>query len=177
MAKSYRLEVLERLTVLLAGITVADNYDHDLADKVFRGRILFGDDDPIPMLSILESTKVDGGITTGYNDEMRKGVWPLIIQGWVANDFEAPTDAAYSLMADVEARLGRVLDTVRGDGKYPEHYMLGPGSEGRGYLINGMSFGPGVVSPPREQVSTNAFFFLPVYITLAEKLGHPYFSV
>jgi hypothetical protein len=178
VAKSYRLEVLERLSALLSGITVANGYDHDLADSVFRGRTVFGEEDPIPMLSVLESTKVDGGIATGANEEMRKGVWPLIVQGWVANDAANPTDSAYGLMADVEARLGRVLmQNTRGDGQYPEHYMLGTGNNGKGYLVTNIAFGPGVVSPPREQISTNAFFFLPVYLTLAEKLGQPYFSV
>lgn len=178
MAKSYRLEVLERLSALLLGITPANDYGHDLTGKVLRGRALFGDSDPLPMVSILESTKVDGGVTTGSNDEMRKSVWPLIVQGWVENDMFSPTDPAYSLMADVEHRLGRVIErNKQGDGQFPELYMLGEGRDGKGTLIANMSFGPGVVSPPREQVSTNAFFFLPVYITLAEKLGQPYFSV
>lgn len=178
MAKSYRLEILERLSALLLGITPANGYDHDLTDSVFRGRALFGESDPMPMVSILESTKVDGGVTTGSNDEMRKGLWPLVVQGWVENDMFSPTDPAYSLMADVEHRLGRVIEmNNRGNPEIPELYMLGLGRDGKGTLIANMSFGPGVVSPPREQISTNAFFFLPVYITLAEKLGQPYFSV
>jgi len=179
VAKSYRLEVLHRLRTLLRGITLDAGFDHDLSENVFCGRALFGDSDPIPMVSILESTKVDGGVAAGYNDEMRKGLWPLIVQGWVENDLINPTDPAYNLMADVEAMLGRVLTASANTGNptYPEAYMLGTGNSGKGYLIAGISFGPGVVSPPREQISTNAFFFLPVYITLAEKLGQPYYTV
>ena len=70
MADSYRLTVLKRLTAHLRGITKANGYDYDLIDprSVCRGRLVFGDDDPLPLLSILEGTRGDIGSFAGHGE-------------------------------------------------------------------------------------------------------------
>lgn len=179
--QSYRFTVLQRLTALLQatiGVLDAAGNPVDMGDKVFRGRMNFGDSDPLPCVSIIEATRPEHGFSAGTNDEVRAGRWPLIIQGWVKNDPVNPTDPAYGLAAAIEQQLGRVIATDRqGEPLYPDDYMLGPGDDARDRLIVKLGFGQGVVSPPREQVSTNAFFFLPVWVELAEKIGQPYIAV
>lgn len=48
------LRALKALTYCLTTITVAAGYKHDMSSAVFRGRNVFGDGDPLPMLSVLE---------------------------------------------------------------------------------------------------------------------------
>lgn len=175
----YRLVILKRLCAHLEEITVANGFDFDLDDSVFRGRMEFGAETPVPMLSIVESTKPDSGEYVGNVDKERKVAWPLFVQGWVKNDQKNPSDPAYWLMAAVEHQLGKLIAlNNKGDPLYPEIYLLGAGDgiKARKNLIVGLEYGPGVVSPPRDQVSSQAFFFLPIWITFVEKLGQPYFG-
>lgn len=168
MADSYRLAVLKALTAHLQSITKANGYDYDLGPdgafpngKVFRGRTLFGEGDPVPLVSILESPRSDIGSFAGENGSERKENWSLLIQGWVADDVENPTDPAYGLMDAVERQLARLIKTSghTGDALYPDEYLLGRS-------VGDIQVLPGVVRPPMEQVSSKAFFYLPVRVTL-----------
>lgn len=158
---SYRLEVLQRLTALLKGITVANGYSHDLDVNVFRGRTVFGAEDPIPLVSILESPRSDVGSYAGENE--RKDGWGLLIQGWTKDDLENPTDPAYELMDEVERHLERVsaCSPINGVELYPGDYLLNR-------TIVSIKVHPGVVRPPMEGVSSKAFFYLPVTLTLVK---------
>lgn len=177
MADSYRLTVMKRLCDHLGQITVANGFEFDLEGAIYRGRMAFGDSDRLPMLSIVEAQQPGVGLDVGTHNSERRTDWPLIVQGWVKNDKENPSDPAYQLMAAVETQLYKIIETDKntGDGKYPELYLLGSGGQRGKYLIADLRYGPGVVSPPRDQVSTQAFFFMPVIIRLAEKVGQPYF--
>lgn len=158
---SNRLEVLKRLTAFLKEITKANGYSHDLALNVFRGRTVFGAEDPTPLISILESPRSDVGTYAGENE--RKERWGLLIQGWTFDDNENPTDPAYELMDDVEVHLERISEcsTINGQPTYPDKYMLGR-------TIADIKVHPGVVRPPMEGVSSKAFFYLPVTLTLVK---------
>lgn len=181
MAKTpYRLYVLQKLTDHLAGITVADGYEHDLTGKVHRGVAVFTADSnqwPLPLLSILESPKPGNASFTGEDYSERAETWELLVQGWTNDDIDNPTDNAHWLMADVESRLG----LLNGEDEYgrsysPEYHLLGDHPDGSGKLIAGITFGPGVVRPPTDHVSSKAFFYLPVRIMLAYDSGQPYIN-
>lgn len=165
-ADSYRLDVLKKLTSHLRGITKANGYNHDLDASVFRGRTIFGENDPIPMLSILEAPRSDPGSFAAENGYERKEDWSLLIQGWARDDVDNPTDPAYELMDDVEKHLSRLIavSTVTGMPVYPEEYMLNRS-------VAGIAVLPGVVRPPMEQVSSRAFFYLPLRLTLVKNNG------
>jgi hypothetical protein len=172
MTDSRQLDILKRLTTYLEGITVATGYDFDLANRVFRGRRVYGDSDPIPMVSIVEHLNPDIVVNTaGQNSRVREETWILLVQGWVDSAKDAfPTDEAYQLKANVEKRLFRLVDTNEpggGDPMYPDEYMLGL----YGKSISGISIGPGITSGPREGVSSKAFFYLPVGIGLIMDLS------
>lgn len=172
MADSYRLTVLKRLTTLLEGIaptpvtgTVLPSM---MTGLVFRGRAVFGANDPDTMLSILESPRPLGASYTDDNS-VRKEDWQLLVQGWCPDDKVNPTDPIYSLLDDVELRLERVVRVLGSNGspKYPEHYMLGAAIDREGYLIASFQIGPGVVRPPTENISSKSFFYVPVRVELA----------
>jgi hypothetical protein len=168
VADSQKLQVLKALTTLIEGTSVTPYTDitlpATLAGLVFRGRHRFADNDPPTMVSILEAPRPGPTNFTGEN-EARKEDWLLLVQGWCPDDKRNPTDPIYSLLDDVERRLVRVIQRRGSDGgaKYAEHYMLGN-------LVTSFRAGPGVVRPPTENVSSRAFFYLPVQVGLARIL-------
>lgn len=167
MADSIRLQILKALTDHLKGITPANGYPYDLSNAVFRGRLIFGEDSPLPMLSILEAPRSNAGVEGGEYLSARSETWNLLLQGWVNDDPENPTDPAYGLMDAVETRLSLIVKT-KDDGSGRAHdkavFLLGG-------LIGSLQFGPGVVRPPAEGVSSKAFFYLPVRVNLARIAG------
>jgi hypothetical protein len=182
MLECYRLNTLKKLTTHLELINPDDGFVGatpalDLRGKVFRGRLDFGTNDVVPMISIVEFPRPGAGIYADLDGTTRAGEWPLVLQGWTENDTANPSDAAYGLMADVTKQLGKIVDD-----KEPS-YLLGrpdpddPASAKRNYNIAGLRFGPGVVRPPEGQLSTHAFFYLPIWVKLAEISGQPYVTI
>ena len=83
---SKRLDILQRITDHLLGITPANGYPIDLTGRVFRGRAFFGDQDPLPMVSILEAPRPLDGFVTGEMGQRRADEWMLLVQGWAEDD-------------------------------------------------------------------------------------------
>ncbi len=173
MADSKRLTTLKRLSTFLATEVARDNgYKHDLAGAVFRGRMFTTNNDPLPMVTILENVDPDryprpaGGETEAptTNED-----WVLLVQGWAEDDKDNPTDPAYELMADVRKALAKLKQRphpVLGGPENPD-YMLGG-------LIAGMTMEPGIARPPIEQVSSKAFFWMRVVLKFVEDPNDPY---
>lgn len=168
-----RLLILMRLSDHLKGITQANGYNYDLSSSVYRGKRIFGADTPLPAVSIIESPRPDVGIYTGTGDEQRAENWVLLVQGWVedTSDLVNPTDAAYYLAAAVEERLTMIMAKEakgsRPKPAYPDVYRLGG-------IITDLQLSPPVVSQPQDEISSKAFFYLPVRIGLAADVGQPY---
>lgn len=171
MADSKRLTVLKQLCAHIATtVTPANGYNHDLTDKVKRGRAIYGEDDALPLVSILENLNPDREPATAGAGKHINADWILLVQGWVDNKDRADdsngTDAAHQLMADVKKALA-VLLRDGGGGRDPEQFMLGG-------LLSNISIEPGVVRPPQPEVSDRAFFFLRVVLKVEEDLSDPY---
>ncbi len=133
-----------------------------MTSRVYRGRAFFGDNDPVPMLSILEA--VDDGDTIidpiGTSAASRY-YWSLIIQGWVVDDTENPTDPAYALLADVRKCLA--LEAKRRHSSNTETQILGMAWT----KVQGLRFGPGIVRPANE-LSAYAGFHLRVELEITD---------
>ena len=121
-----RLEVQKRLSDLLKTITVANGYKTDLGDNVFRGRLIFGSETPLPSCAILEVPIPLDQLPSPQGTPAQKGPWELMIQGWVEDDKENPTDPAHVLMADVKKALATQLRKTDYNGG-PENGILGLG--------------------------------------------------
>ena len=168
-APSKRLVVMRAICDHIEGVTRAAGYEFTLTDRVFRGRAVFGDDTPVPCIAILEGPTPDANPAVGgTNHSVRADDWLLYVQGWVAAPEDHPTDPAYQLLASVEKRLSEIV-SVRASGApaYPDTYMLGG-------LIAGIEFGPGVVRPAQDQVSSRPCFYLPVVVRLPVDVSRPY---
>lgn len=173
MQTSRQLDLLVRMTTHFEGITPANGYDFDMPGKVFRGRLVFGADDPDPVISIVEHLSADITVdVAGENRISRAETWVLLVQGWMRIVSEHPTDAVYNLKAAVEHRLARCIQTNgRGEPLYPAEYMLGLGRKN----VTGITIGPGVVSAPvRPDASMRSFFYLPVGIGWASDVSDPF---
>lgn len=168
-----RLEICRRLSECLRGITPANGYVCDFSGAegtdqncVFRGRAIFGDDDPVPMLSILESPipldQLPSPADSGYN----LGGWELMVQGFVEDDKINPTDPAHVALADVRKRLmlegAKVVNTREEDGPL-----------GLLHNVIKITVGTGVVRPP-DEISAKAYFWLLIVLDIVEDVTKPY---
>lgn len=158
----FRLRVLKALTAALNEITVANGYHFDLTGAVFRGRDTFGNSDPVPMVSILESMLEKEQVMSPPTGKHVTGPWELLIQGWSVDDEDNPTDPAHHLLADVKKRLVQERSRARG------YEILGMGG-----MITDIKFSTGVVRPA-DEVSSKAYFWLKLELVLVENLADPY---
>lgn len=162
MSDPFRLRVLKALTRALEEITEDNGYRFDLAGKVFRGRDIFGDSDPLPMVSILEAIEEQKQLPAPQTGTTSTGPWELLVQGFVDDDFAHPTDPAHALMADVKRRL--IAERTKGRG----YDVLGMGGK-----VTDLKISHGVVRPP-DEVSGKAYFWLRLTLEVVENLLDPY---
>lgn len=159
-----RLRIQIALTEELKKITPSNGYQHDLHNAVFRGRDSFGDKDPLPMVSILES--VDEKRPDGTSADMRpgssvrQGQWEVLVQGFVEDDRRNPTDPGYRLMADVHQCLARL--------RMQKNNILGFGN-----AVTDLQFTTGIVRPA-DEISGKAYFWMKVRMNVAEDHSDPY---
>lgn len=161
----FRLRVLIALTDALKTI-VRDGegpYGYDMAEAVFRGRDLFGDSDPLPMLSILEDPNPPEQIMGQANPALSRGGWGLLIQGFMLDDTDNPTDPGHYLLADVKTVLAAEARRDQG------FNILGMSGK-----VTELLWGGGTVRPADEHVSARAYFWLPVTLGLAENHNEPF---
>lgn len=165
MTDSVRLGVQKQLSAFIsAEVTPANGYAFDLTGAVFRGRIAYGSDDPVPMVSILEGMMPDANpITAGFGEEDQTDKWSLLIQGWVEDDDVNPTDPAHQLMASVKQALGKLRKLSN------NMSLIGTPFGNVAELV----IGPGVVRPP-DQLSAKAYFWQRITLTMIEQVDSPF---
>jgi hypothetical protein len=139
-----------------------NGFEFDLSEDVYRGRTLIGDDEPIPMVTILEAPiPLEWRFRNGDNVH-GTGNWELLVQGFVADDKLNPTDPAHRLMAEVKHVL---IEEKRRD--------RGRNAFGMGGKVVEVFVGQGAVRPP-DLASAKAFFWLTLTLKLSEDLDNPY---
>lgn len=162
MSDPFRLRVLKALSAALEEINPDNGYSFDMRGNVFRGRDMFGDSDPVPMISVLEAIDEKAQIPSPEGGAHSTGPWELLVQGFLDDDLVHPTDPAHLLMAEVKKRL--VQERVR----ERQRNILGMGGK-----VTELRFSSGVVRPPDED-SAKAYFWLRLTLVLVENLLDPY---
>lgn len=170
MADVLRIRILKKLQSVLEGIDgatfgltdEAGTALPDMRNRVKRGRLIFGDKDPIPMISILEVPIPLDQIVPPPDSSYSNGTWELLIQGFAKDDPEYPTDPAHVLMAATKKRL------VEEKKRNRDFQILGMGKH-----ITDLRVGAGVVRPP-DEVSAKAYFWLNLSLDIVEDLDDPF---
>ena len=161
-----RLRILKAMTVALKEISPANGFATNVQGNVFRGRVIFGENDPIPLLSILEVPIPLDQTPAPTDSEFSSGGWEIMVQGFVTDDPENPTDPAHLFMADVKKRLAQ--ERRKALAMKSEEGIFGLGN-----FVTGMRIGAGVVRPP-DEISAVAYFWLTVTLDIVEDLSDPY---
>ena len=171
-ADPFRLRVQKAMCDVIKDITPANGYEHDLSDftdehgrpakRVFRGRDEFGANDPLPMVSILEDPRALDA-NNSDDDTPTTGDYRLLIQGFVPDDIENPTDPAHHLAADIVTALVR--------SKSDKFNILGLGAKMP--CVTELKIGQPVVRPADDDISSVAFCFLSVTLKLVEDMENP----
>ncbi|MDO5646303.1 hypothetical protein [Paracoccus sp. (in: a-proteobacteria)] len=170
-----RLAILRALTEALKGVNPDNGYEFDLRDdvsweyvrpRVVRGRLHTGDDEPLPMLSIVEPPLSIEAIPTRRQPDnaAHVGEWDLIIQGWAADDPMNPTDIGYQFVSEVRHRLAQ----EKNRGRNGEVSILGFDET----QIQNMTIGTPVVRP-NEHISEQAVFYFVLTLHIAEDMAAP----
>ena len=163
----HRLKVMMALQDLIAGASTANGDAFDLADKVYRNRVLIGAEisERPPVVAIVEAPRADIATFAGEEAAFRKDYWTIMIQGIAADNRKSTEDDIYYLCQDVERRLNRMqAETRNGNPEYKEHYLLGG-------MITSVEIAPPVIRPPEAGVANNAFFYLAIRLGMAAKIG------
>ncbi len=168
----FRLRVIEALDACLEEITIANGYAVDLTDSVLWGRTRYDEDDPLPMVSLLEPPVPSEWEQSLGPKVQAKGSWPLLVQGFVPDDRDRPTAPAYVLAAQVKRRLAVEKFNNKRPGS-PGIFGMGPQSNANGNSVVDIIIGSEVIRPADEQ-SSKAFFWLPVTLLISENHLQPY---
>lgn len=172
----FRLRVMKGLCDALKQITPTNGYQHNMADftdsacraaeRVFRGRDFFGENDPLPMLSVLEDPRAEmpfnGPTTSGKSQNQFR----VLIQGFVPDDKDNPLDPAYAMSAEVIKALVEAKQSKTG--------VLGLNRQMRAPCVMGFSVGQPVHRPGRDEIAPHAYFLVGVTLLLAEDLEDPF---
>jgi hypothetical protein len=169
----FRLQVQRAISAALKEINPDNGYEFDLRDdehgraRVVRGRLHIGEDEPLPMVSIVEPPMSVEAITTKRKPDAtgRIGDWDIIIQGWATDDPQNPTDIAYQLESEVRMRLAKEKPRNGRLAQAATHDFFGFGKK----ILN-MSIGSPVIRP-NEYVSEQAVFYLVLSLTIAEDVA------
>jgi hypothetical protein len=167
MKVPFRLRVLRALTEVIEGVNPDNGYENDLRGKVFRGRAVYDDNDPLPMVSIMEPPIPLEVMLSRESNPNSTGDWELLIQGFVPDDPANPSDPAHILMAEVKSVLAKEKKRDRG------RNIFGIGYGSGGSAIVDMEIGQGSVRPG-DDTSAYTFFWLTLTLKLSENLEDPY---
>jgi hypothetical protein len=166
----FRLKVMKAISAQLKTVTPLNGFMFDLSDytdeagrtkeRVFRGRVTFGENDPVPMVVVLEDPRAID--SNNAKDETPASInkLRLLVQGFVQDDKEHPLDPAYNFSADVISALVKA--------KADRFNILG--MDGK---ITALSFGQPIHRPGGDEVSSNAYFIVGVTLTMVENLECP----
>jgi hypothetical protein len=166
-ARPFRLRVQDALTARLEQVSrQGPPYTYDLAGAVFRGRVLFGKSDPLPMLAITEPMQPPEDYEVPRDSSAGYVPWDLQIQGFIKDDRAHPTDPAYFLLADVKAALAAE--------KQRNTRAAGYDVLGMGGRIVDLTIGPGVVRPPDDLVADVAYFWITITLKIVEDHKDPF---
>jgi len=156
----HQWKILTDLQTWLEGITPAAGFDNDMTNRVFIGRLSFGQDEKPPFLSIVEAPPAEDAAAADLHRTHLRYSWRLWVQGWAEKD---SLEGLYVLKAETEKRLAALA------GYEPTAYL--------GRSVAGMKMVPASVRPANPQSGVGPFFYLQLELDLAYRLSDPFVTV
>ncbi|SON54319.1 hypothetical protein HDIA_0778 [Hartmannibacter diazotrophicus] len=172
MTDPFRLRAAKALTAVLQEITPDNGYVNDLSASVFRGRSIFGSTDPVTMVSILEPHTEHRDLPTPVAASAMAREWEMLIQGFVKDDPNNPTDPAHTLAAEVCRRLA--IEAGR-KAQAPERGFdpLGMNKRDMKNRVEGILIGSPIVRPA-DEISNKAYFWTRLTLKIVEDISDPF---
>ncbi len=170
----FMLMVQKKLCAEIRKIQPCNGYHFDLSgeegtpeNKVFRGRATFGDDDPPLMVSILEDYQQGKNLLSKNNHSpVVHKEYRLLVQGFVPDDMQNPTDPAHYLQADLEQLFGILRQSCEKTG-----FLLD--IRGDSGSVTNIGQDSGGVRPP-DDLSVSAYCWLEVWLEVYKQTNKPY---
>ena len=179
-----RLQIIRALTEVIKGVNPTNlmvegdsssAYEFDLRDddstnpsrpRVSRGRLHLGDEEPLPMVSIIEPPMSADGVSTQRQPDNtgHASQWDLIIQGWAQDDPWNPSDVGYQFMQEVRCAIAK----QKKRGRNGDTLILGFDQ----HRIENLTIGSPVIRP-NEHISEQAVFYFVITITFCEDTATP----
>lgn len=159
--------IFDKIKEQLEKINPENGYDHDLRGKVFYGRSIYGAEQDVPFVSVLEQPKPNDVSAAGSGKVRRTIFNDLMIQGFVKDNKENPLVPALDLLAEVELCLSELISEHEGRPTHPTSHRLAN-------LATDVLIGQGIARPPTEKVSPTAFFYLPAQVKWTLDLTKPF---
>lgn len=162
----FRLRVLTMLQRSMQQMCPAKGYSFDMRSSVFIGRDMFGDSDPVPLITILEDPAAPPVIPAPGDATDQIEDWILLIQGFVTPDLgDQPLRPAYILAAETKRAI--ITAALKLDGRTPDYFSMG----GR---IDRFAIGSPIIRPADDGVADKAYFWLRLTLRIVENLLDPY---
>lgn len=165
----YRLLLMKGLCAALANIRVENGYYTNAGAAVFRGRLTFGADDPLPCVAILEPPMQPEPRVQPLGARVRQEQMDVYVQGFAVDDKKNPSDPAQLLLADIKKAIA--LEWRKGqkmNGQSPSAILFGVP---RNTLIALDT--DGGLARPSDDISSKAYCYLLLRFTLAEVWVNP----
>lgn len=171
-----RVKILNAVVAAIKEVTPDFGFHNTLGpdehgrDRVVRGRIAIGNDEPLPFVTVIEPPLATDQINSRRQPDntSRAGEWDILVQGW-AEDDDTPGDQAYLLCSEVCQRLAqekRRPDSGPGRGT-PYNFF------GLGNAIYEYTIGSPVVRPS-ETVSGQSVFYVILTVKIHEDIASPF---
>lgn len=177
---SKKLKIMIALTEHLQGITpdwtdlppemIGEVCPFDLSRSVYRGRTVFGDEVPVPFITILEAPRQLDPRGAGFSELLADEDWTLLVQGFAQDDKTHPLDPAYTLLAWTQMRMARITTEKKNGsrgGQYPNEWRLGG-------LVADIRYQIPIVRPGKDDVSGTAYFYMPISVGNVTDLTMPF---
>lgn len=170
----FRLKILIELTKVLKSVTPANGYQSDLSDeasgrqRVKRGVLFLGNDDPRTLVSIIEPPLAVEQIRGAPDNTVRANDWDILVQGWAKDDPQhEPCDLAYVLAADVTTAIAKEKSKARTGRPGAPNLLNMQG------LVEDIRIGAPVVRPTEDLSDYGAFYIL-LTMKICEDMAKPF---
>lgn len=168
MPDPFRLAVIKALADGIASEVVpANGATYDLSQASFYGRATYGENDPLPMSSLIEDPREQPSQETTVPGKGHIVPWRLFLQGFVEDNHADPTGPAYLLAADLMTAVARI--SVEAHDR--DDIVLG--SSRRTNRVQQIRIGAPVVRPP-DEFSIKAYCLIPLTLDLFETPSAPF---